>query len=137
MLLLTKDIQKWQNLLLTSKADVNAIDDDDCTPLHYAAQNGHREVEKLLIANKADVNARDGDGNTPLYMTAQKGQAKVVKLLLAKKAKLSLTAQNVHTKVMKLLLAKKAKLNAPGAAGGKLDDAARKNLYSDILKLSR
>jgi len=32
---------------------------DQATPLHIAAHNGHLEVVKLLMAHKADVNVMD------------------------------------------------------------------------------
>ena len=50
---------------LAAGADVNAKDEWDRTPLHYATLEGHKEVAELLIANGADVNAWDGY-ETPL-----------------------------------------------------------------------
>ena len=32
---------------------------DECTPLHVAAQNGHTTAIKALVAAKADVHAKD------------------------------------------------------------------------------
>ena len=31
----------------------------DCTPLHYAAQNGHPSVVEYYVNQKADINAKD------------------------------------------------------------------------------
>jgi hypothetical protein len=46
-------------LLLASKADVNAKSKNGWTPLHEAAANGYKDVAELLLANKADVNAKN------------------------------------------------------------------------------
>ena len=41
--------------LLAANADVNQVDNEGCTPLYFACQQGHPVVVKLLAAN-ADVN---------------------------------------------------------------------------------
>ena len=46
--------------------DVNTNGYRGFTPLHYAAEEGHKETAKLLIAEGADVNAKKEDGYTPL-----------------------------------------------------------------------
>jgi hypothetical protein len=53
-------------LLIAKGADVNAKGRSGWTPLHFAANGGHREVAKLLIAKGADLNAKTSDGVTPL-----------------------------------------------------------------------
>ena len=74
-------------LLLDKKADVNVRrHTDDATPLHVAAQNGHKDVANLLLDNNADVSASRKDSTTPLYLAAQTGHTDVVKLLLDYKA---------------------------------------------------
>jgi len=54
-------------LLLASKADVNAKANNGSTPLHLAAAKGNKDVVELLLAGKADVNAVDNDGWSPLH----------------------------------------------------------------------
>jgi len=46
--------------LVDQKADINSIDNDNCTPLHRAAINGHLSVVEYLVNHKADINAKDG-----------------------------------------------------------------------------
>ena len=46
-------------MLIQNGADVNAVDKDKWTALHYAAQNGHVDVVKVLLQNGANVNAVD------------------------------------------------------------------------------
>ena len=47
-------------------ADINATDENDMTPLHYAAMFGHSKCCGLLIAAAARLDARARDGGTPL-----------------------------------------------------------------------
>ena len=68
-------------LLLASKAEVNAKDNDGWTPLHYAAYQGHKDLAELLLANKAEVNAHGNNGSTPLHYAAANGYGDVAELL--------------------------------------------------------
>ena len=43
--------------LIQNGADVNAVNSNKETALHFAAHKGHVEVAKVLIQNGADVNA--------------------------------------------------------------------------------
>jgi poly(3-hydroxybutyrate) depolymerase len=75
---------------LVEGVDVNAKFKDGWTPLHMAAEGGHREIVDLLIAKGADINATagagDGVGWTPLHEAAEEGHKKVVELLILKGA---------------------------------------------------
>jgi len=93
------------------------------TPLHVAAEKGHKEVADLLLANKAEVNAKITTGATPLHMAAFSGRKELVELLLANKAEvdtkandgwtpLHVAAEKGHKEVVELLLANKAEVNA-------------------------
>ena len=72
------------SLLITAGADVNAADEEGCTPLSCAADAGRSECVKLLLAAPGiDVNKEDKDGWTPLHYAACWGHSECVKLLLA------------------------------------------------------
>ena len=60
---------------------MNARNEDGSTPLHVAAEAGHKAVAELLIAKGADVNATDKSGATPLQIATQKGHKDIVELL--------------------------------------------------------
>jgi len=57
-------------LLLANKAEVNAKDNGGRTPLHSAAESGHKDAVGLLLANGAEVNAKNNYGWTPLKEAA-------------------------------------------------------------------
>ena len=76
-----KDIAE---LLLASKADIEAKDKSRSTPLHQAVASGaeHSDLVEVLIAHKADVNAADTNGLTPLHYATLADNGKIAKLLL-------------------------------------------------------
>jgi len=70
----------------TEIADVNAKDNCDWAPLHWAASNGHTVVAELLIAKGADVNAKNIYGETPLHCAVLNDETAVAELLITKGA---------------------------------------------------
>ena len=54
------------------------------TPLHQAADHGHREIVGLLLAKGADVNAKGLDRWTPLNIATASGHKEVAELLISK-----------------------------------------------------
>jgi cytohesin len=57
------------------------------TPLHFAADHGHRQAVELLLASGADVHAQDKNGDTPLDRAAAMGHPELVELLRPGEAK--------------------------------------------------
>jgi ankyrin repeat protein len=51
------------------------------TPLHFAADKGHRQAAELLLAAGADGMARDKNGDTPLDRAAAMGHIELADLL--------------------------------------------------------
>jgi acyl-CoA-binding protein len=65
------------------KADIDAVDSDGATPLHYAALCEHVDVVAILVAAGADVNKKNGDGETAAEMSSD---ADVLAALAKKKS---------------------------------------------------
>jgi ankyrin repeat protein len=112
----SKLILSLSELVLPNEA-INARDDRDQTPLHYAAREGELQVVEWLIEKEAEVDAKDSqDGRTPLSCAAGNGHLEVVKSLLDKGAEvdskdnwgrtpLIYTAANGHLEMVRLLVA--------------------------------
>ena len=60
--------------LLDHGADINAMDNNRSTPLHYAVRGGSLDLAEVLILRGADINATDQHGY-PLYYAAQGGSS--------------------------------------------------------------
>ena len=68
---------------LAAGANVNAGGVFRATPLHLAAEYGHKEIAELLITNGADVNAKKAvEGETPLHEAAAYGNKEIAELLI-------------------------------------------------------
>jgi TonB family protein len=80
------DLQKIKSLLQMQFGAVSSKDDNGNTPLHCAAENGHKEVVELLLSNKAETNAKNNKGETPLHLAALKGKKDIAELLLDNRA---------------------------------------------------
>jgi len=78
-------------LLLASRAKVDARDDLGVTPLYTAAAKDSLDVVRALIAAKADVNAKDSHGSTPLAAAAYNGHTDVAEVLLDSGANVNAT----------------------------------------------
>lgn len=68
-------------VLIKNGADTNAIDEDERTPLHYAAMEGYTQMADLLITNNAIIDALDYWNNTPLDLAVCNGWSETAKFL--------------------------------------------------------
>lgn len=68
-------------LMLVDGVDIDAIEDDGGTLLHWAARQGHLDAVELLIERGATINIRDTAGKTPLHEAMEWGHAEVADLL--------------------------------------------------------
>jgi len=64
--------------------NLNHLDKNGSTPLHYAAEYGKSEVVKVLLADvRVNFHAQDRYGRTPLYVAGSKNKLDVVRVILA------------------------------------------------------
>lgn len=68
--------------LLEIRADINAIDAESKTPLHYASMVGSTAVVERLVERNADINVKDKYGWTALHVAASMGRTPVVEIFL-------------------------------------------------------
>ena len=75
----------WLLELIDKGADVNGVNtvDENWTPLHYSAANGHAECVDILLRKGAGPHPRDAPGATPLHYAAYEHQLRCVELLIA------------------------------------------------------
>jgi ankyrin repeat protein len=66
---------------ISTGADVNAREKWGVTPLHWAANWGHKEIAEILIAAGADVNAKDQNDYTPLDFANRLKRTEIADLL--------------------------------------------------------
>ncbi|MED6263545.1 hypothetical protein CHARACLAT_005605 [Characodon lateralis] len=98
----TKDIEKHLKLLAElllgrRRTNVNAKDEDQYTPLHWAAQNGDEAMTRLLLDRGATINETDGQGRTPAHVACQHGQENVIRVLLSRNADVQIKGKNNWT----------------------------------------
>lgn len=87
--------------LLKQGADVNAVQGDGVTALHWAALKGHDDLAKMLLVAGANVRARTRFGSyTPLHVAAEYGRAAVVKTLIRAAADFRATTGSGTTALM-------------------------------------
>jgi hypothetical protein len=68
--------------LMQAGAVVNVKDNNECTPLHWAAFLNNYEAVKILLAAGADKNAQDKEGKTPVYHAIIGGSLRIIVRLL-------------------------------------------------------
>ena len=60
--------------MIDKGAQIEEVDKDWWTPLHYAASRGHLEVVRLLCDRGADIEAHDDYGWRPLHESESNDQ---------------------------------------------------------------
>uniref|UniRef100_A0A286XCD4 Uncharacterized protein n=1 Tax=Cavia porcellus TaxID=10141 RepID=A0A286XCD4_CAVPO len=72
--------------LLGKGAQVNAVNQNGCTPFHYAASKNRHEIAVMLLENGANPDAKDHYEATAMHQAAAKGNLKMIHILLYYKA---------------------------------------------------
>mmetsp|Transcript_54429 Transcript_54429/g.151618 ORF Transcript_54429/g.151618 Transcript_54429/m.151618 type:complete len:561 (+) Transcript_54429:65-1747(+) len=58
------------------------LDDNQQTPLYYAAREGNLQCMDFLVERRCNVNQRDANGQSPLFYAARSGHVDACRLLL-------------------------------------------------------
>ncbi|KAF2678929.1 hypothetical protein K458DRAFT_480562 [Lentithecium fluviatile CBS 122367] len=101
--------RKLCEMLLTRarlpRANINAVEMKEKTPLHLAVAHGRDDIVELLIHYGANVKARSDGGWTPLHNACQQGSVKVVRMLMAAGADINARVLNGNTPLHEAALA--------------------------------
>jgi ankyrin repeat protein len=98
------DVAAVRDLLAEDASLVGVTDDDQRTPLYFAAGWGSIEIVELLLSHGADVDARDYGNRTPLHAAVMQNHQEVVRILVAADA--DLEARNDYGRTPLLLVAR-------------------------------
>lgn len=71
-----------RSLVSGEAKQVNAVDVDQRTALHWAASSGAVDIARFLIDQKAEVDKKDGSGWTPLHIAVSAGHEDLVRDLV-------------------------------------------------------
>ena len=140
------DIENVQALLKQNSALVDARDEFDRTPLHWAARGVHFGAMQLLIEKGADVSVKDNARITPLHSVASRGHKQAAELLIEKGADLtaedasgntplSYSVSGGHKEVVKLLLDHGVKIPLQDEKARKLIHLAASSGYKEFVDL--
>ena len=69
-------LSESQSQVVDKRLSVDSPDEDEATPLHFAASKGHFEVVRWLLGREARIRA-DRYGKTPLDDAAENGHKQV------------------------------------------------------------
>ncbi len=109
--------------LLKQRANVNAVEADGMTALHWAVRANDMDTVQLLLRSGANAKAANRYGVTPLSLAAENGNAAIVEVLIKAGADTNATLPEGETVLMtaartgnadtvKALIAHGAKVNA-------------------------
>lgn len=72
--------------LVNLAEDVDCIDEDGNTALHYAAESGFDAIIKFLVEKGANLNAVNDEGDTALHKATVNNFVAIIQLLIAGRA---------------------------------------------------
>jgi ankyrin repeat protein len=99
--------------LLDQRADVNAVQADGTTPLHWAVDRDAVDIVQMLLRAGANVKAANRYGATPLWLASVNGNAATIGMLLEAGAEAGFTSADGETVLM--VAARTGKVDAVSA----------------------
>ena len=115
---------------IRSRVNINCVDINGNTALHFASSYGHLDIVKLLVTKGAKINVSDSNQSTPIFDAIKNVHLEVVKYLLQVGASLSQTDKdgctpllaavyaNKSNELIKLLIASGSDLNYQNSLDG-------------------
>ena len=88
--------------------NVNAVDGEGYSSLHYACLKGYKDIVKLLLEKGADVGAVSNRSVTPFQLACVSGNKEIIKLLLDAGADINATDKVGKTALIYALEARKS-----------------------------
>jgi len=134
--------------LISARCNINFHDKEGCSPLFFAAQEGHASVTGQLIAAHCNVNVQVKGGCTPLHEAAWKGHVSVTTLLIAARCNVDFqdsegftplhnAAVKGHAYVTKHLLAARCNVDLRTKSGLTALQLAERQGHAEIATLIR
>ncbi|MCV6606818.1 MAG: ankyrin repeat domain-containing protein [Campylobacterales bacterium] len=97
--------------LIKQKVNLNVLDDDGNSPLHYSIINQNEDMVATLVENgKVNLNLQNKKGETALFIVTSLGNEDLVEYLLENKANPNLQTKNGKTPLLVALENKKRDL---------------------------
>jgi len=126
------DTRKVQQLV----QNIDFIDENGCTPLWIASQNGHTDTVQYLKLAGANIDHQRQDGSTPLFVASHNGHTDIVQKLVSVGANIDhqmqsgatpllIASQNGHTGTVQYLVSAGANIDLPFQDGRKAEDVAK------------
>merc|ERR1711920_926807 len=85
-------------MLLQSGANIEARDQNGCTPLMFAVANGDEAVARSLLVSEARVDVQDFEGQMPLDYAPNFGYTKIADMIRTAGGKASALETQTDTK---------------------------------------
>ena len=134
--------------LLKHDLDVDQVDRDGRTPLHFATMKTHRGAARLLLEHGAAIDPTDHDGRTVVHLAAEKNDAQLLQLVLGRAPRLDIADARGNTPLhhaagwgrlenVRLLLAAGAQLGLRNALGQTALDIAEASGRKRVAHLLR
>ncbi|MHC9538765.1 MAG: ankyrin repeat domain-containing protein [Vulcanimicrobiota bacterium] len=131
---------------LQQGTDLNGVDKDGTTVLHWAVNTGLREITELLVNGGADLSAEDNDGRTPLHWASFADFRDIAEFLLKKNAEVNARDYDgrspIHNateqgfkEMVELLISKGADVNMKDNEGKSPLQIATSSQYKEVADL--
>ena len=128
--------------------DIDSKDNDGCTALMIASENGHVGAMELLISKGSDINTKadHGCGLTALMLASENGHINAIELLISKGSDINImsncgltalmfASKNGHVNAMELLIFKGSDVHSKDNGGRTALMFASKNGHVDDIEL--